>query len=401
MSCEPRFPLEGTALDVPLGEVLAATPEQRREYVRDIFASLADEALADCMALKPKVAFARIVRDLSSLNSIATDKFLYTDDDTLKRNVLAKGGPGGTHTDFSRLHMWKMKTKIGNLAESLEYGCSNLMGTLEQLFDPTKHSKECFRNRRKGAIPNVLQFFQMQMGSGSAFPPVHARYFADKYLPADRDCVVVDPCAGWGGRLVGCLLVPRSHKVTFYGIDPEERNGRAYRGLTRVVTQTLKDEVWGDRAANFSFMPYEDWLDTPAAEELKGSVDLVMTSPPYGAAEIYNPDNPNQSAIRYPTYQKWRDGFLEPFIEGSYELLRPGGHFVLNIANVKEAPRLEEDACKIADSIGFKLEDIYQLALSRSPGNRQPHRKVRTVSVDGVKYKREPVFCFVKPQGSS
>lgn len=398
MTLQPLYPLEGTALDLPLDYVLAATPEQRREYIYDLFAALADEGEFGTMALKRKIALQTVIQDFSKLNTIAPDQYLFTDDTTLKRNVLGKGGPGSTHTDFSRLHMWKMETKIGNLAECLEFRSRTLTRPLERLFDPLNKSKECLRDHNKTAVQNALQYIQMQMGSGTAFPPIHARYFADKYLPTNRNSIIVDPCAGWGGRLVGSLLVPRSNKVTFYGIDPEERNSRAYQTLTRVVTERLKAEVWGERVANFDYMPFEDWIKTKTALDLGGGVDMVITSPPYGcSAEIYNPENPEQSAIRYPTYQKWHDGFLKPLIEGSYRLLKPGGHLVLNIADVQDAPNLENDACNMASSTGFQLEDTYQLALSRSPGNRKAGRKVRTVPVDGVEYKREPVFCFLRP----
>jgi hypothetical protein len=261
---------------------------------------------------------------------------------------------------------------------------------LNGLFDP--EGKTHFQKPGASAIQTAFRFIQMDIGNGTAFPPQHARYFAHKYLPADTDGVIVDPCAGWGGRLVGSLLSPIPKKVTYYGIDPEIGNSPAYDGLTSLITKDLKDELWGPREAVFAYAPFEDWLKTEPANELFGKVDLVMSSPPYGCAEIYNANNPDQSSSRYPRYLDWKSHFLQPTIEGAYNLLRPGGHLVWNVANTKEARTLEEDSCEIARRSGLRLIDTYNLAMSVMPGLRG--KDFRKVSVDGTVFKVEPVFCF-------
>jgi DNA modification methylase len=123
-----------------------------------------------------------------------------------------------------------------------------------------------------------------------------------------------------------------------------------------------------------------------------GKADLVMTSPPYYDAELYNDSNTKQSAKKFQTYEQWRDGFYTELIQGAYDLLKDGGVFVLNVANVKSAEKLESDARKIAKLVGFQDIGYYKLAMGVTPGTRQNVR--HSVIVDGALYKYEPVFCF-------
>ena len=128
---------------------------------------------------------------------------------------------------------------------------------------------------------------------------------------------------------------------------------------------------------------------------MKGKVDLVMTSPPYANCERYNTENPNQSANRYKTYEQWREKFYRKLVQGAYDLLKPNGVFVLNIANVASAKRLEKDARILAREAGFENAGFYKLAMSVTPGTRGNER--HSVKVDGVTFKHEPCFIFRRP----
>lgn len=123
-------------------------------------------------------------------------------------------------------------------------------------------------------------------------------------------------------------------------------------------------------------------------------VDLVLTSPPYFSAEVYNTTNAKQSANRYRTYEEWRENFYRVLIQGAYDLLKPGGTFVLNIANVASSNYLERDARVLASEAGFKNAGFYKLAMSIVPGTRTGIR--HRVVVDGAEFKHEPCFVFCK-----
>jgi len=348
--------------------------------------------------LKRRVPTERLVNDLRKLNNAPADQYLFTDDDTGELCVLGKGGPGSTHTVFSRTHMCKMKTKLGSLEQWLLCRSPRLHRMLERLLDPTVKSKATYRDPNSTVVQNVLKYLQMHMGIGCAFPPVHAKLLADRFLPRDRDSVVVDPCAGWGGRLVGTLLVNRRHHVQYIGIDPEQRNVEAYESLKKIVVDDLANDLAGPRDAVFYSEPFEDWIDTADGLALRGQADLVMTSPPYFTAENYNPENPDQSANRYPGYDSWRKNFYRPLIHGAFDILKPNGLFALNVADVKGAPTLVEDARELARKVGFISVKSFDLALSLSPGAQKTAGKAtNVVSVDGKLFKSEPVLIFRKP----
>jgi tRNA1(Val) A37 N6-methylase TrmN6 len=392
---EPDYPLQGSSLDVPLAMVLSMSPIQRTRYIRRLLIAFTKEIEAEQMALKAVVPFKKEMRELRSLVRSPADKFLYTDENTFKRNVLGKGSPGGSHTYWSRKQMWKMGTTKGDLPTLITEQSPQLIATLEKLFDGTNKAKDQIRSKKKTAIQNALTYMEWNAGVGTAFPPFHAKFLVDRFLPSEGDSIVFDPCVGWGGRMLGTLCVNRLSCVQYIGTDPEKRNKDAYEGIQRRVSIYLKDEIPGERSAKIYYRPFEDWINTPAANKLKGKVDLVMTSPPYFSAENYNTSNKKQSANRYTTYEQWREGFYSALVEGAFNLLKPGGVFVLNIANVKSAESLEKDARIIARQYGFVNAGFYKLAMSVVPGSRGNIR--HTVVVNGSTFKHEPVFCFRKP----
>lgn len=395
---EPDYPLQGLSLDMPLAAVLRMDDAQRRRYIKKVLSALHREIRQGTMALKMKVSPKKQLRDLRHLLRAPADKYLFTDERTYKRNVLGKGAPGFTHTVWSRKFTWQMATKQGSLAQDIAEQHPSLVKKLAALLDGKNPSKQKLRIKTKTAIQNILSFLQFDKGVNAAFPPFHAKFLADTFLPKEGDCLVVDPCAGWGGRLLGTLCVNRTATVCYFGVDPEKRNKAAYEGLLKRVQVYLKNEVKGPRKADFSYRPFEDWITSPRANSMKDKADLVMTSPPYFEAENYNTKNARQSANRYKTYEEWREKFYRKLVQGAYDVLKPGGVFVLNIADVASAKQLEKDARILAREVGFENAGFYKLAMSVTPGTRGNER--HRVVVDGVTFKHEPVFCFVKKHGA-
>lgn len=392
----PDYTLQGTELDLPMEVVLGFAPKRRRQYIDDLLNALAKKIRTNKLSLRQNVSFKSEMRDLRKLLYAPADQYLFVDDKNKRRNVLGKGSPGSTHTYWSQSQMWKMKTKAGDLAWQIKTKAPSLVTKLNKLFDPNNSTKESFR-KNQNALRAALSFMQFDIGSGTAFPPFHAKFFADKFLPKESKGIIVDPCAGWGGRLLGSLLVNRRHHVHYFGVDPEIRNKDAYEGLKRRVNVWLKKELPGQRDATVFYEPFEDWISTKKAKSLRSKVDLVITSPPYFVAEQYNTKNERQSANRYPEYEAWREQFYRKLLQGAFELLKPNGRFVLNIADVSEAPRLEKDARKLAAETGFVSDGFYKLAMSISPAQRKAGTARHVVSVNGAPFKHEPVFVFRKP----
>ena len=153
----------------------------------------------------------------------------------------------------------------------------------------------------------------------------------------------------------------------------------------------------GTRSAKVYPLPFEDWVASDAAKALYGRVDLVMTSPPDFSQERYDPKSNRQAAGRYRTYAEWRKRFLHPLIQGASRLLKPGGVFVLNIADVAQKGRiyrLEKNSVDHATiAAGFVLEDTLKLAMPVRPGGQSLALR-HEIRVDGKRWKYEPVFVF-------
>lgn len=197
--------------------------------------------------------------------------------------------------------------------------------------------------------------------SPSNFRPTVAKAIYDLY---GDNGAVYDPCAGWEGRMFGFIA---SNCKEYVCCDPSTKT---YNGLLR-----LRDTFpLGGKRIEVNNCCQEDYSPQ------KNHFDLVFTSPPYFDCERYS-NEPTQSYIRYPTAQKWCDGFLKPLIQKAHEALKQNGTFILNIANVKNADCLEEQSVTLAEANGFKLTDTIKLTLSSISGN-------------GVKY--EPMFVFKK-----
>ena len=154
---------------------------------------------------------------------------------------------------------------------------------------------------------------------------------------------VLDPCHGWGGRLVGALL---ADVQSYTGVDPSDE---ASAGVHKIAD--AYHEYSPETKVTLLKMPFED------TELEAGAYDIAITSPPYFDVELYHGEQ--QSHVRYPKYDLWRDGFYRQLIAKVYDYLRDGGTFILQVGSQKYP--LLEDGKKIAAEVGFRLLDVRPL----------------------------------------
>lgn len=147
----------------------------------------------------------------------------------------------------------------------------------------------------------------------SNFRPLVAKAIYQRYLDGNR---VLDPSTGYGGRLLGFLSIPG--EPTYTGIDPSTK--------TCFGNMAMAHFFGASERVNIIQSPFED------TGEL-GEFDLAFTSPPYFRKEIYS-EEPTQSCHRYQNFAAWLGGFWRPTISRVFDLLRPGGRFVINIQDV-------------------------------------------------------------------
>ena len=153
---------------------------------------------------------------------------------------------------------------------------------------------------------------------------------------------VLDPCAGWGDRLVGAL----AYGCSYVGVDPNRKMSDIY---TRIINNYQLDSESTEKR-----------VITGAFEDVSvdGTFDLVFTSPPYYSWERYS-DDPEQSCHRYKSPAAWRTGFLQSLVEKSFAALCSGGHLAINISEVpdpetRERLPLPDWLCEDAQAAGFR-----------------------------------------------
>lgn len=198
-------------------------------------------------------------------------------------------------------------------------------------------------------VPSLIRVYHR--GRVSNFRPTVARAIASRY--SKPGSTILDFTAGYGGRMLGCLSLDRH----YIGIDAESAQ---VRGLQRL----------GQAVRHIS--PGTAEIHHGCAEETfdgirSGSVDLILTSPPYFNNEEYSRSS-LQSYRRYPTYEEWRERFLRPVITESCRILGRDKYLILNVADTA-AYQVAEDVRRIALE-RVRLTRTIRLLLSRMPLQR-------------------------------
>lgn len=211
------------------------------------------------------------------------------------------------------------------------------------------------------------------------FKPVISKYIYETYVP--QNGTVLDPCAGYGGRLTG--LIATRKNLTYHGIDPCPEtvigNAQLAGHFSKLYDVLTNEKAW---PFNYSF-------DMGCAEDVmpklnSGSYDLIFTSPPYFDIEKYD-TLPNQSYLKFPTYSDWIEGFLKVILLESIRVCKHGGHIIYNVKNSGKF-KLADDLVKIMESQNLKLKKTYHMRLT----NNEFHLK------EGNTFHTEPIFVWEK-----
>lgn len=169
-------------------------------------------------------------------------------------------------------------------------------------------------NRKSHSTPYLSEikrgvYFCLGLTKNTMYRPQMAKLICDTYKPN----LVLDPCAGWGGRMLGAV----ASGAHYYAFEP---NTTTYDNLIKLA-KFLKIE-------NKVTLICDDALQMGKYSIPK--VDLVLTSPPYYTLEVYCKEE-TQSVNNYQTYEDWSKFFLKELIRiCSYQLL-DNGHSCWNV----------------------------------------------------------------------
>lgn len=172
------------------------------------------------------------------------------------------------------------------------------------------------------------------------FPAMLARDLINEHCP--RGGTVLDPCHGWGGRMVGFML---SHANAYRGFDTDKRTVQGVQRLFGDLNVLLAEP----KIALVTWKPFER-----VAFGKPDEVDFAFTSPPYYDVEKYGGEE--SSWRTYKSFDDWVKGFFSVLIAKTMAALRPGGVFALQIGN--QSYPLEEAAREIARGVGAKVRDV-------------------------------------------
>jgi hypothetical protein len=251
--------------------------------------------------------------------------------------------------------------------------CRNSKTPME-IFKDRALFKKALRKRIKYSITRLIDYNirkSLKAFGGQAvsnFRPTVAKWVYERFCPAWAD--VLDPCMGYGGRLMGAFCT--SKIASYTGIDPCQEvlvgNIALQESLIRASGRKEFPQI------NMEKLPFEDY-------RTDSRFDLVFTSPPYFDIEKYS-DEDTQSYKRYPVYKDWKEKFLWSLISHSHLFLKTEGYMVLNVG----AP-IDKDAFEIGMLIFGTKPEIYHMRLSKLLGRGNKNE---------VSHKTEPIFVWKK-----
>jgi hypothetical protein len=130
--------------------------------------------------------------------------------------------------------------------------------------------------------------------------------------------VVLDPCAGWGGRLLGSV----SNNCYYYAFEPNQQTFNGLNSMVKFLGIENNVKLICDDALNM------EKYNIP-------KVDTIITSPPYFDLEVYC-DSETQSINGKNDYVDWENNFLFPLVENCLSHLNDNGKSCWNVANFKK-----------------------------------------------------------------
>jgi hypothetical protein len=266
------------------------------------------------------ITTAELRKDLDNLNKFEADS---------NENNFA-GNPFLYHYQFKNL--LKCRRQDGNTI----YDIAGNPEAWAKLIEQTK-----LRNRGgRTAAGNVFECFRINLGSVVMFKATTAKYLYKKY----RAKSVLDPTAGWGGRMLGAW----SRGINYTGIDTNVEMKPAYDSMIKFLdAETGFDNALFevDNGSELTMI----WSSCLDVDFSKLDYDFVLTSPPYVNLELYEHMTP------WEKDEDFYKNFFIPLWQKCVDNIKKGGHVCFNIS-----PKMYADAVKHGLAPCHDEEDLLQ-----------------------------------------
>lgn len=210
-------------------------------------------------------------------------------------------------------HFWETESPTGESVAKLWNDEGLRASALERT---QKHYKVIY----KSEIRRNIAFF-----SKAPLPTMYRPMLTKSVVLHTGAKKVLDPCIGWGGRMIGTLAVDGT---TFEGCDPATKT---HAGLQQI--------------ADFCGVADRATLHCAGAEVVlptlpSGAYDLVLTSPPYFTLEVYNHEE-TQSVKKHTEWNTWVNDWLDPVIRECLRCLKTDGVSAWSVKNIKKHKLLD------------------------------------------------------------
>ena len=299
------------------------------------------------------VEFENILSTLASELEDVSFYYSYSDSDLLK--------------DWNALIKWN--ARVDTMASTQRVGmklCEHFFpnffdienkdgNSFKSLWKADKLEKVLRWNRKSHSTPYLSElrrgiYFNYKLAKSTMYRPQMAKMVVTN-LGAKR---VLDPCAGWGGRMLGSVAAGAEY-VAF------EPNTETYEGLLKLIKLLgIEDKV---RIINDSALEMDKY-DI-------GEFDLILTSPPYFDLEVYSHED-TQSIKGCDTYSMWVNNFLKPLIELSISHMKQNGWSCWNVHNVGKMKMIDD--VKVIHE-GYNNQKVFSVTSSKRQTNQTVSKK--------------------------
>ncbi len=332
----------------------ALTPD-REPNLRDILSGVADYIVANPTS---------ILTDTYSVQERKKDwQSLLTKPVLEKGEILAidaRSRPGHKLMDHHMPHFWSVKNYKGVSVKSL-ITKPNLEKAL--MTNVMMHSTPYRSELRRMLIMTG------GLGNVTKYRTVTAKAIVT-YFGAKR---VLDPCIGWGGRMLGALAAG----ADYVGCEPDPSTMTGLKGILADLPTDIQSKA--------------TVLEAPAEQALvsmEGDFDLVLTSPPYFHLEQYT--GGTQSTGTHPTWEAWSNQWLKPLVLRCLSLLKPDGVSCWSVKNFKtnKLYPLADLVKRVHSDAGWTLVKTVVMKGSARPGAGRIQKGKATRDSE------EETFCF-------
>ena len=299
------------------------------------------------------VEFENILPTLASELEDVSFYYSYSDSDLLK--------------DWNALIKWN--ARVDTMASTQRVGmklCEHFFpnffdienkdgNSFKSLWKADKLEKVLRWNRKSHSTPYLSElrrgiYFNYKLAKSTMYRPQMAKMVVTN-LGAKR---VLDPCAGWGGRMLGVVAAGAEY-VAF------EPNTETYEGLLKLIKLLgIEDKVRIIKDSALEMDKYDI-----------GEFDLILTSPPYFDLEVYSHED-TQSIKGCDTYSMWVNNFLKPLIELSISHMKQNGWSCWNVHNVGKM-KMIDDAKVIHE--GYNNQKVFSVTSSKRQTNQTVSKK--------------------------